>query len=71
MAPTVTVNEGHCVHNGKERHMPGDSFDLSGKEAKRLIDKGVVKQESEARDQASEAAQRKESRKPKKSNTKD
>ena len=44
MAPTVIVNEGHCVHAGKdERYLPGDTFDISDKEAKRLIDKGVVR----------------------------
>jgi len=42
MATTVTVNEGHCVHMGKDRYNPGDTFDTSEKEAKRLIGKGAV-----------------------------
>jgi hypothetical protein len=43
MTQTVIVNEDHCVHSGKERYMPGDSFDCSDKEAKRLIGKGIVR----------------------------
>jgi len=51
---TVIVNEDHCVHSGKERYMPGDSFDCSDKEARRLIEKGIVRADNSDQEAAPE-----------------